>query len=201
MVELLWRLEDLAEDLQGLVYSTEQRTVTNSWSRIVTSFWATRSARAVCKPRVVLASCKIRCLINKSSYEYMLGVRQLRHGVFCVSRLHNIDFAAHDQGAFCCVDLSSVIMRQSVNNVYHRWVTNNSPRKWHTSTTSGSKSSPRKILHRNSSGARTPTWNSAWTTKMKTSTRNRVAERTSLSTAKAMPTTRDRGTGDWRPEA
>ena len=49
--------------------------------------------------------------------------------------------------------------------VYHRWITNNFPCKWHTSTTSGSKSSPRKIFHRNSSGARTPTSNSAWTTK------------------------------------
>ena len=44
---------------------------------------------------------------------------------------------------------------------------------------------------------RTPTSNSAWTTKEKTSTRNRGAEATSLSTAKATPTTRDRGTGDW----
>ena len=33
--------------------------------------------------------------------------------------------------------------------------------------------------------------------KEKTSTRNQGAERTSLSTAKATPTTRDRGTGDW----
>ena len=81
--------------------------------------------------------------------------------------------------------------------VNRRWITNNFPCKWHTSTTSGSKSSPRKIFHRNSSGARTPTSNSAWTTKEKTSTRNRGAEGTSLSTAKATPTTRDRGTGDW----
>ena len=95
----------------------------------------------------------------------------------------NIDFAADYQGAW--------------NRVYHRWITNNFPCKWHTSTTSGSKSSPRKIFHRNSSGARTPTSNSAWTTKEKTSTRNRGAEGTSLSTAKATPTTRDRGTGDW----
>ena len=65
------------------------------------------------------------------------------------------------------------------------------------STTSGSKSSPREIYYRNSSGARTPPSNSAWTTKEKTSTRNRGAEGTSLSTAKATPTTRDRGTGDW----
>ena len=27
----------------------------------------------------------------------------------------------------------------------HRWITNNFPCKWHTSTTSGSKSSPRKV--------------------------------------------------------
>ena len=33
--------------------------------------------------------------------------------------------------------------------------------------------------------------------KEKTSTRNRGAEGTSLSTAKATPTTRDRGTGNW----
>ena len=33
--------------------------------------------------------------------------------------------------------------------------------------------------------------------KEKTSTRNRGAERTSPSTAKATPPTRDRGTGDW----
>ena len=111
----------------------------------------------------------------------------------------NIDFAADDQGAFCCVDLSSV--KHSVNNVYHRWITKNSPRKWHTRVTSGSKSSPRKILHRNSSGARTLTSNTARTTKEKTSTRNRGAERTLFSTAKATPTTRDRGTRDWRSEA
>ena len=65
-----------------------------------------------------------------------------------------------------------------------------------SSTTSGCNSSPSKIFHRNSSGTRTPTWNSAWTTKEKTSTRNRGAERTSLSTAKATPTARDRGTGE-----
>ena len=65
------------------------------------------------------------------------------------------------------------------------------------STTRGCNSLPSTIFHRNSSGARTPTWNSAWTTKEKTSTRNRGAEKTSLSKAKATPTARDRGTGDW----
>ena len=73
----------------------------------------------------------------------------------------------------------------------------------HISTTSGSKSSPWKSYYRNSSGARRPTSNSAWTTKEKTSTGNREAEGASLSgpfslsRAKATPTTRDRGTGDW----
>ena len=57
--------------------------------------------------------------------------------------------------------------------------------------------SSRKNFHRNSSGVRTPTSNSAWTTKEKTSTRNREAEGTSLSAAKATPKTRDRGTEDW----
>ena len=95
----------------------------------------------------------------------------------------NIDFAADYQGPW--------------NRVYHRRITNNFPCNRHISTTSGSKSSPRKIFYRNSSGARTLTSNSAWTTKEKTSTRNRGAEGTSLSTAKATPTTRDRGIGDW----
>ena len=80
------------------------------------------------------------------------------------------------------------------NKVYHRWITNNFQCKWHTSTTSGSKSSPTEIFHRTSSGARTPTWNSPWTTKEKTSTRNCGVERTSLRTAKATPTTRERAT-------
>ena len=38
--------------------------------------------------------------------------------------------------------------------VYHRWITNNFLCKWHTSTKSGSKSSPRKIFHLNSSGTK-----------------------------------------------
>ena len=38
--------------------------------------------------------------------------------------------------------------------VFHRWITNNFPCKWHTCTTSDSKSSPRKIFHRNSSEQR-----------------------------------------------
>ena len=47
------------------------------------------------EPRLVLARCKIRCAINKSFYEYMLGVRQwrhvaLRHGAFCVFRQHRL---------------------------------------------------------------------------------------------------------------
>ena len=87
-----------------------------------------------------------------------------------------------------------VFIRRLWNNVHHRWITNNFPCKWHTSITSGSKSSPRKIFRRNSSGARTSTSNSVWTTKEKTWTRNRGAKRTSLSTAKATPTTIDKET-------
>ena len=94
-----------------------------------------------------------------------------------------------------------VFIHRLWNNVYHRWITNNFPCKWHTNTTNGSKSSSRKIFHRNSSGARTPTSNSAWTTREKTSTRNHGAERTSLSmysegNAKNKRQ-RNRGTGDW----
>ena len=61
-----------------------------------------------------------------------------------------------------------VFIHRLWNKVYHRWITNNFPCKWLKSTTSGSKSSPRTIFHRNSPGARTPTSNSAWTTKEKT---------------------------------
>ena len=60
------------------------------------------------------------------------------------------------------------------NNVYHRWITNNFPCKWHrtASTASGCKSSPRKIFHWNSSGD------------------NREGKKTSLSTAKATSSTK-----------
>ena len=116
----------------------------------------------------------------------MLGVSQWRHGAFCVSWQHRVRRR----------------LPRPWNRVYHRWITDNFPCNRHINTTSGSKSSPGKIFYRNSSGARTPTSNSAWTTKEKTSTRNLGAEITSLSgpfslsTAKATPT-RDRGTGDW----
>ena len=58
--------------------------------------------------------------------------------------------------------------------VYHRWITNNFPCKWHrtASTASGCKSSPRKIFHWNSSGD------------------NREGKKTSLSTAKATSSTK-----------
>ena len=112
----------------------------------------------------------------------------------------NKDFAADSQGAFSCLFMKSWCVysssvKQCLRSVNHEQfpiqMTHNS------STTSGCNSSPSKIFHRNSSWARTPTWNSVWTTKEKTSTRNRGAERTSRSTAKATPTARDRGTGDW----
>ena len=109
----------------------------------------------------------------------------------------NKDFAADSQGTFSCLFMKnwcvySSSVKQCLRSVnleqFPIQMTHNS------STTSGCNSSPSKIFHRNSSWARTPTWNSAWTTKEKTSTRNRGAERTSLSTAKATPTARDRGT-------
>ena len=60
------------------------------------------------------------------------------------------------------------------NNVYHRWITNNFPCKWHrtASTASGCKSLPRKTFHWNSSGD------------------NREGKKTSLSTAKATSSTK-----------
>ena len=108
----------------------------------------------------------------------------------------NLDFATDEHGTFSCIIherlLSLFIVYET--NVYNRWIMINFPCKWHTSTTSASKSSSRKIFHGNSPRARTLTSNSAWTMKEKTTTRNCGAERTSLSTAKATPTTRDRGT-------
>ena len=131
---------------------------------------------------------------HKSLYEYMLGVRQRRHRAFCVSRQHRLCRWWPRRICMYSSWKAAVFIHRLWKNVYYRWITNNFPCKWHTSTTSGSKSSARKIFYRDFYEARTPTLNSAWTTKEKTSTRNRRAERTSLSTAKATPTTRDRGT-------
>ena len=97
----------------------------------------------------------------------MLGVRQwrsvaLRHEVFSVSRQHRLGhiFMFYPWQA-------DVLIHRLWNNVYDRWITSNLPYKWRwiASTTSGCNSSLRRIFHRNSSGVRTPTWNSAWTTK------------------------------------
>ena len=51
----------------------------------------------------------------------------------------------------CAVHCNSLLVV-----VYHRWITNNFPCKWHrtASTASGCKSSPRKIFHSNSSRER-----------------------------------------------
>ena len=121
------------------------------------------------------------------SWIYILGVRQWRHGAFCVSRQHRL---CRRWPRFWCGYSSSV--KQSLLSVNHEQFPMQMKHKHFRC-----KTSPRKIFHRNSSGTRTSTSNSAWTTKEKTSTRNRGAEGTSLSTAKATPTTRDRGTGDW----
>ena len=79
----------------------------------------------------------------------------------------NIDFATDEQGTFSCIIHERLLCLFIVyeTNVYNRWIAINFPCKWHTSTTSGSKSSPRKIFHGNSPGVRTLTSNSAWTTK------------------------------------
>ena len=119
----------------------------------------------------------------------MLGVCQWRHRAVCVSRQHRL-CRRWLRGIFMYYWWKAVVFIHRLwNNVYYRWLTNNFPCKWHTSTKSGSKSSSTKIFHGNSRGARTPTKNSAWTTKEKTSTRNRLAR-----PAKAKPTTKDRGT-------
>ena len=115
-----------------------------------------RSARAVCLPRVVLANCKIWCAINQSFHEYMLGVRQSRHGAFCVSRQHRLCLR-WPRRIFMYYSWKAVVFTHLLwNNVYHRWITNNFPSKWHrtASTASACKSSPRKIFHWNSSGER-----------------------------------------------
>ena len=101
--------------------------------------------------------------------------------LFCVSRQHRLCHRWPGRIFTYYFWKAVVFIHRLWNSVYHRWITNNFQCKWHTNTTNGSKSSPRKIFHRNSPGARTPTSNSAWTTREKTSTRNRGAERTSLS--------------------
>ena len=61
----------------------------------------------------------------------------------------NIDFASDEQGTFSCIihERLLCLFIVSETNVNNRWITINFPCKWHTSTTSGSKSSPRKIFH------------------------------------------------------
>ena len=113
----------------------------------------------------------------------------------------NIDFAADDQ--FSCIIhvlfmfiihvlfilfhiIHVVSIHRLWNNVYHPWIKNNFPSKWHrtASTASACKSSPRKIFH----------WNSSRERRVKfigegIEEDNREAERTSLSTAKATSST------------
>ena len=104
-------------------------------------------------------------------------------------------------GALCSLAHSTIMFYCECLLKYWQWTTCNFSCERHTkgsSTTldspSGWKSSPGKIFHRNSSGARTPTWNSEWTAKGKTSTRDPSgAERISLCPAKKKPLTRDRG--------
>ena len=109
----------------------------------------------------------------------------------------NIDFSADDH--FSCIIhvlfmfiihvlfiLFHIIHVVSIhclwNNVYHRWIKNSFPFKWHrtASTASACKSSPRKIFHWNSSGERRVKFIGE-----RIKEDNREAEGTSLSTAKA----------------
>ena len=54
----------------------------------------------------------------------MLGIRQWRHRAFCVFRQHRLRHRWPSHRLWI--------------KVYRRWITNNSPCKWRTSTTSGS---------------------------------------------------------------
>ena len=112
-----------------------------------------------------------------------LGIRQWRHRAFCVSRQHRLRHWWPSHRLWI--------------KVYRRWITNNFPCKWHTSTTSGSielqilaqEDFPPKLFWSENADFKFSVNNEGL--KEETSTRNRGAEGTSLSTA------RDRGTGDW----
>ena len=112
----------------------------------------------------------------------MLGVRQWRHGAFCVSKQHRL-CRRWPRRIFMYYSWKAVVLIHRLwNNVYQRWITNNFLCKWHrtASTTSSCKSSPRKIFHWNSSGERR--WKFIGEQILED---NCEAERTSLSTAKA----------------
>ena len=86
----------------------------------------------------------------------MLGVRRWRHGAFRVSRQHRL-CRRWPRCIFMYYSWKDVVLiHRLCNNVYHWWITNNIPSKWHrtVSTASAYKSSPRKIFHWNSSGER-----------------------------------------------
>ena len=177
-------------------------------------FWAKRVynivSRALCatrEPRVVLASCKIGCPIFLSFFLSLNIAWFPPMTSFSITVMEQFCFQATYRLCRWWPGRPLVFYSWRADVFFHRWITSNFPCKWHRtpSTTSGCKSSPEKIFHRNSSGARTPTLSSASATKEKTLTRNyraeRQLERTSLSTAKATPTKtdRNRGTGDWAP--
>ena len=111
----------------------------------------------------------------------MFGVRQCRHGTFCVSRQHRL-CRPWPRRIFMYYSWKPFLLTHRLwNNVYHRRITNNFPCKWHRTagTASGCKSSPRKIFH----------WNCYREHRLKfigkrTEEDKREAERTSLSTAK-----------------
>ena len=89
-----------------------------------------------------------------------LGVWQWHHaalcnGAFCVSRQHRLCYRWPGcTFMFYSWKADVFVIHCLWKNVYDWWITSNSPCKWHRtgSTTSGWKSSPRKIFHQNSSG-------------------------------------------------
>ena len=112
----------------------------------------------------------------------MFAVRQCRHGTFCVSRQHRL-CRRWPRRIFMYYSWKAVVLIHRLwNSVYHRWITNNFPSKWHrtASTASACKSSPRKIFHWNSSGERRLKFIGE-----RIEEDNREAERTSLSIGKA----------------
>ena len=103
---------------------------------------------------VVFADYRARGIIVKY---FLIGVCQwlhvaLRHGA--VSREHILCRRWPGRTFILCECL--FIVCETI--FYNRWITSNSPWKWHrtASTTSGWKSSRAKIFHRNSSGERRP---------------------------------------------
>ena len=119
----------------------------------------------------------------------MLGVRQWRHRAFCVSTQHRL-LRRWPRRILMCLFIiceSKFTIGES-RTIFHandtqaqQVVPNLRPGRFSTETPL--EGERRLQIQREQ--------------RTETSTRNRGAEGTSLGTAKATPTTRDRGTGDW----